>query len=178
MSFFYVLSFVSAGFWIWDRLILFSLCVRTRVCFPLQVGFVSVSSGIASCEKECVLNFAMLLQMKLLVPVRQPLGHPLLELFNFPVYGSSTTQTQKSVDSRPMLGYRYCACIAQDSASPAETRERPALVILPLLIVDISGLHFHMPVALSESRLSVDKLVLSPHVHTDAEPPVISMSRC
>lgn len=79
---------------------------------------------IASCE-ECVLNLAIALQMKLLVSLRQPPGHPLLEPFNFPGYGSSTRQTQKSVDSRPMLGYWYCACIAQDSASPPETRGLP-----------------------------------------------------
>lgn len=67
-----------------------------------------------------------------------------------------------------MVGYGNYVFIAQDSASPRGTGESPVFVNLPVLMVDPSSLHFHMPVALSEFWLYVDNLVSSPHLRTDA----------
>lgn len=60
-------------------------------------------------------------------------------------------------------------CLLPKTVLPLEVPgESPVFVNLPVLMVDPSSLHFHMPVALSEFWLYVDNLVSSPHLRTDA----------
>lgn len=107
-----VLFQLASGFW--GMLILSTLCKNSSMLSP-PASFVSVSSDISFCEKECAPT--------LFVPLRQPPGHPFSGFLTSQYMVPAPGRHRKYLIPEPCC-VRDIVFITQDSACPQETRER------------------------------------------------------